>query len=193
MKTFLFPLSAIFFLLLSFNAVAQQPFSVLVNWQHKEVVINKVSLNKNSSLTDIRKALGKESRVLSAEGDPTRLFIYDSLGISFIIDTARGELQRLTIHPNKGRVEYETSPKTIFTGNLFIGDKLVAANEAISSIIAGTGLPFKQVEESFPWYTAANEEFSMMITYQPWNRKMFSVLYVSFVREKEVEADTEGP
>ncbi len=191
-KSFLFSILS-FALLFSFSITAQKPITVAVRFDKKEVVMNGVTINRESSVTNIRQALGKESRVLSAQGDPTKLFIYDSLGLTFIIDTTTGQLQRLTLHPNKGRMEYETSPGMIFTGSLIIGDKLIAANESISSVNSRTGVTFKQLEESFPWYTATNKEFSMMITYQPWNKKLFSSIHISFVKEKEIEADTELP
>jgi len=182
-----------FTLLFSLSITAQKPITVAVHFDKKEVVMNRVTVNRESSVINIRQAVGKENRVLSAQGDPIKLFIYDSLGLTFIIDTTTGQLQRLSLHPNKGRMEYETSPAMTFAGSLFIGDKLIATNEPISSVNSRTGVMFKQLEESFPWYTATNKEFSMMITYQPWNKKLFSSIHISFVKEKEMEADTELP
>lgn len=178
---FLFTLQLFGFL--SFPAQGQP--DITIDWKNKAVTIGTVSITKQSTIEDIRKATGNESRALSEDNNPTRLYIYDSLGIDFVIDTIKNILQKLTIRISKGRRDFDSTPENLFTGKLVANSKKKNADDKIEAIIQKTGLPFKEWAPGFYWYSADNEEFSITITYKDKKREVISTVYILFSEVKE--------
>lgn len=115
------------------HTYSQKP-SLEIEWGKDEVIINKTPINVNSTLKDVRKALGNETRNFSADDKTTRLYIYDQHGLNFIIDTVEGKLDKIDIDWSPARAEFESSPKQLFSGNLSINGKAVLVTDGISSI-----------------------------------------------------------
>lgn len=175
----------ILLLLLSSHLYAQDQPDIIIHFTEKKVFINQASINKQSSIAAIRKALGSEDRVLSEANNSTRLFIYDKYGLDFVIDTAKSILHKLTIHFSEPRQRYETSPVQLFKGKLSVGIHPVLPTEQIDTIIAKTKIFFTEWSPGFYWYSADNKEFSITIAYKDKRKEIFGNLYVLFIQEDQ--------
>ncbi|MBC7875415.1 MAG: hypothetical protein H7Y01_15550 [Ferruginibacter sp.] len=178
------------FLLLFLSATphlhAQESTTVKIGWDKKEVLLNGIALDKSSGLKEVIKVVGQANRVLSDDTLSTRLYIYDSLGLAIVIDTVSNQLQTMFIYLSKGRGgDFETSPKKLFTGTLFINEELISPAEKIDPILEKTKLPFKEWSPGFYWYTAANEEFNITITYRDKKKEVITSCYIQFISDED--------
>lgn len=158
---------------------------IAIDFKNKTVTFNNASITIRSTLTDIRKAIGSENRALAEDNNPTRLYIYDSLGIDFVIDTVKNILQKLTIRLSKGRGDFDSTPENLFTGKLLSNNKSINTDDKIEAIRLKTNLPFKEWAPGFYWYSADNEEFSVTIAYRDKKRDVISTVYILFSEDKE--------
>jgi hypothetical protein len=173
-------------LLLSVSSYSQHPPTVEIVWENKEVVINQETITSLSNITQIRKALGPESRILRNEKTPTKLYIYDSLGINFLIDTTKAIVQKIDIYCSPGRGgPFITSPEKLFTGIFMINKEAISVTESIESIREKTKLPLEEMGIAFYWFTVDNEEFSLTIAYTNKNKDRIGSLYIILSSENE--------
>ena len=162
-----------------FGNASSQKASLEIEWGKAEVIINKTAINVNSTLADIRKVLGKESRFFSADDKTTRLYIYDQHGLNFIIDTVAGKLDKIDIEWSPGRSQSEYSPKELFTGNFSVNGKPVLVTDGISSIKKNTRVPFEKMG-LFYWYTADDGQFSITIAYATKAEQKIRAVHIIF-------------
>ena len=174
----------IFIVLVDFGSTYSQKPSLEIEWGKDEVIINKTPINVNSTLNDIRKALGNETRYFSIDDKTTRLYIYDQYGLNFIIDTVGGKLDKIDIDWSPGRAEFEDSPKQLFSGNLSINGKPVLVTDDISSIKKTTKVPFEKMG-FFYWYTADHGAFSITIAYATKAEEKIRAVYIIFRHTNE--------
>ncbi len=144
----------------------------------KKILINGKPIDKNTGSAALRDILGAPSRVLSEDGNPTRLYIYDQHGFAAVIDTVTNELHKIDFHLQKGKRSFETNPKTLFKGPLSLDGKSINLADDIETIQKNTGLSFEQMGV-IPWYTYDNEEFSITFAYG--NEKGIKMLHVIFL------------
>jgi hypothetical protein len=179
-------LALILFLYSSFSAQAQEPTALSINWDKKAIFLNEIKQDKLTGIKELQTALGSPSRILSEDTLNTKLYVYDSLGLSVVIDTLTGHLNNIYIHFSKGRGgDFKTSPAKLYSGNLSIENHPLSATEKIESIKEKTNLPF---EEWFPgayFFMAANEEFTITITYRDKKKEVITQCLINFVEEKE--------
>ena len=175
MKKYLF----CFIITLYFANVSAQKATLEINWGKDEVVINNVAINVNSTLTDIRKALGTESRSFSVDDKATRLYIYDQIGLNFIIDTVAAKLNKIDIYWSPGRSESEDSPKKLFAGDLKINGTPLLVTDAIANIKSKTKVPFEKMG-LFYWYTVDHGEFSVTLAYATKAEEKIRAVHIIF-------------
>ena len=174
----------IFIALFYFGFTYSQKTSLEIEWGKDEVIINKTPINVNSTVNDIRKALGDETRSFSVNDKTTRLYIYDQLGLNFIVDTVAGKLDKIDIDWSPGRAEFEDSPKQLFSGTLSINGKPMLVTDDISSIKKNTKVPFEKMG-FFYWYTADHGEFSVTIAYATKAEEKIRAVYIIFRHTNE--------
>ena len=174
----------VFITMLYFGLTYSQKPSLEIEWGKDEVIINKIPINVNSTLNDIRKALGNESRYFSIDDKTTRLYIYDQHGLNFMVDTAAGKLDRIDIDWSPGRAEFEDSPKQLFSGTLSINGKTMLLTDGISSIKKNTKIPFEKMG-FFYWYTADHGEFSITVAYATKAEEKIRAVYIIFRHTNE--------
>ena len=165
-------------------ALGQSPLEIQIDWEKKQTLINGSMINKTTSLTRLRSILGKENRELSEAGNPTRLYIYDSLGINFIVDTTLGVLNKMDIYCVPGKQNFETSPAKPFNGNLEINKQSIHFQDSIGHLRSITGIPFEELSPGFYWYIAIKSEFAICVAYLNKLRKQMSMVYVLFNRDE---------
>ena len=161
---------------------SQKP-SLEIEWGKDEVIINKTAINVHSTLKDIRKVLGNETRYFSEDDKTTRLYIYDQHGLSFIVDTVAGKLDKIDIDWSPGRKEFDASPKQLFSGTLSINGKPVLLTDDISSIRKNTKVPFEKMIGY--WYTVDHGEFSITIAYATKAEEKIRAVYIIFRHTNE--------
>ena len=166
-----------------FGLTYSQKPSLEIEWGKDEVIINKTPINVNSTLEDIRKALGNETRHFSADGKTTRLYVYDLHGLNFIIDTVEGKLNKIDIDWSPGRAEFDSSPKQLFSGNFSINGKPVLVTDGISSIKKTTKVPFEKMIGY--WYTVDHGEFSITIAYATKAEEKIRAVHIIFRHTNE--------
>lgn len=71
-----------FLLLISSASLAQKFENIKVNVGKEEIVVDKVTIKKNTKIDEVIKVFGKAERVVQKAGQD-RIFIYDSKGIAF--------------------------------------------------------------------------------------------------------------
>ncbi len=173
------------FLYVPYSAPAQQPTVININWTKKEVLINDVKQYKLTNIKELQISLGKPTRILSDDTLSTKLYIYDSLGLSVVIDTLTGHVNNLYIHLSKGRGgDFNTSPAKLYSGNLFIENHPVTAIEKIESLKEKTKLPFEEWFTGAYFFTAANEEFTVTINYRDKKKEMITQCLINFSEKK---------
>jgi hypothetical protein len=175
MKNYLLIIIGAFF----FGNAFSQKTSLEITWGKDEVIVNKTAINVNSTLPDIRKALGNESRSFSVDDKPSRLYIYDELGLSVVIDTVAQKLDKIDIDWSPGRSESDMSPKKLFDGDLIINGKPVLVKDRIAAIKTKTKVPFEKMG-LFYWYTVDHGEFSITIAYATKAEEKIRAVYILF-------------
>lgn len=180
MKKYLLVFIATFYFGLTYS---QNPL-LEIEWGKDEVIINKTPIKVNSTLNDIRNALGNETRYFALEDKTTRLYIYDQHGLNFIVDTVAGKLDKIDIYWSPGRAEFEDSPKQLFSGTLSINGKPMLVTDDISSIEKNAKVPFEKMG-FFYWYTADHGEFSITIAYATKAEEKIRAVYIIFRHTNE--------
>ena len=165
----------------------QNPVDIQINWAAKHTLLNGFTINKTTNIYRLRSILGKESRVLAASDNPTKLYIWDSLGINFIIDTTLGVLEKMDVYCIRGKQDFETSPSKFFTGKLQLNGNQLSLQDSIAHIRQVTDIPFQELNPGFYWYIATKSEFGVCIAYSNRQRKQISMLYVLFNRDENSE------
>lgn len=172
-----YPIVVLFLLISSF--AFSQNNAIHVSWKDKQVMINGHKLDKNSTSGNIYKLIGKESRLMTDPKEPTKLLIFDSLGINFIIDTATEKIKKIDIYCARGRGgSFEASPKKLFTGEITIDNHLIKTNSSIDQIKSDTKIAFEELSPGFYWFLAENEEFNICIAYTNKKKEFISMVYL---------------
>ena len=165
----------------------QNPVDIQINWAAKHTLLNGFTINKTTNIYRLRSILGKESRALTASDNPTKLYIWDSLGINFIIDTSLGILEKMDIYCIPGKQAFETSPAKFFTGKLQLNNQPLSLQDSIAHLRSITDIPFEELSPGFYWYIAAKSEFAVCIAYSNKQRRQISMVYVLFNRDESSE------
>jgi hypothetical protein len=88
--------SAVMFFFFQINVNAQTSLNVNGDFKKEVVVINTVPFTKKSTIEDYEKVLGKAERVEKI-GGKDKIFAYDKLGISLLLETNKTTVQEIYI------------------------------------------------------------------------------------------------
>lgn len=126
----------------------------------QEIVINNVTLTKNSTLADYEKILGKAERVEKI-GGKDKIFAYDKSGISLSLKVNTNIVQEIYItyiYDNDKKVAKER-----FTGSLSFNGTTITDKTGKDEVAKNSGLDLKAAMTGL--YLGRGKELSLTVYY----------------------------
>ncbi len=149
----------LFFLYLSGNVNAQT-FNINGDFKKGAIIINNTTFTKTSTIADYEKILGKPERIEKIAGQD-RVFAYDKLGISFMINPVTKGVENINItyiYDGDKKVAKES-----FKGKLSINSQEIntqTTHEEIGKLVNTTLLKVMK-----GYYFSKREQMNLVIYY----------------------------